>query len=126
MVKKSFKLVFVLFLLMFAGNIFAQSNSSDKKNDQPVTGLTVKGVVTGINLTEKRIVILEDTTRQKRTFSYNDRTMWRNPVTPATIDDLKDGDRITLLVTDTTITRADISVNKSPINTSRDTRANPQ
>ncbi|PWT92421.1 MAG: hypothetical protein C5B54_03530 [Acidobacteria bacterium] len=120
--------LFALLLLTFAGFIFAQndtSNSSDQSSDQTkdqpsnTVGRTVTGVVLKINIDEKKIIIQKDSSHQTRTFVYNDQTTWRNPG-PASITDLKAGDRITLIVTDDIIGRGDISPIKSTIeNTSQ-------
>jgi hypothetical protein len=129
MINKGLYLVLAMFLLIFAGSISAQSNSSNEKKDQESNqaGLTITGVVTGINLAEKKIVIQEDSTHQKKSLLYTDRTMWRNPVTPGTVSDLKDGSRVTVTVNNNTIVRADISANKTPTqNNDSDTKDSPQ
>jgi hypothetical protein len=125
MVKKAFNLVFALFLLTFAANIFAQSNSSDQKKNQNQVGITIKGVVTEISMTEKKIIIQDDLTHDKKSYIYNDRTTWRNGTTPCSITDLKDGDRITVIATDNVIARGDISSNNAGPDNSKE-KSTPQ
>lgn len=106
MIKKGLYLVLALFLVIFAGYIFAQSNSKDQQSYQ--TGQTIKGFVAAIDLKSKRVIIQDDETHQKKTFIYNDRTLWRNPVTPGKVTDMQTGSHVVLKVNDNTIVRADI------------------